>query len=80
MMEMIYLGGTDLLTKYKHHLFSSHKLLQYADTIQQAGTVLNNSWGFVDGTVGPVYWPMTNTSKLSTVGINGSFLTLCLMD
>lgn len=39
---------------------SPPKLLQYAEAIEQAGAALNNCWGFVDGTVRPVYRPNEN--------------------
>ena len=50
MVEMIYV-------RWRHLLTQPHKLLQYADAIEKAGAVVDNCWGFVDGTVRPVCRP-----------------------
>ena len=64
MVDLIYNQWHHLLTTYTHNLLSPANLVRYADVVHRFGAVLNNCWGFIDGTVRPVCRPGVNQRVL----------------
>ena len=46
-----------LLTSLNQSWLSTHQLQEFADAIHRKGAPLSDCWGFIDGTVRPIYRP-----------------------
>ena len=44
-----------LLTHLNQSWLSTHQLQEFADAVNHKGAPLSNCWGFIDGTVKPIY-------------------------
>ena len=59
-LDWIYNEHGHHLTNFNQPFLSRASLRTYADAIHQKGPALNNCWGFVDGTVSPIFRPLQN--------------------
>lgn len=59
-METVHRLHHRCFTTWNHTLMSPHLLQTYADAIRRKGSALLNCFGFIDGTVRPIYRPEEN--------------------
>ena len=59
-MKWIYTEDGHQLIDFNQPFLSGASLRTYADAFHQKGAALNNYWGFIDDTVGPIYRPLQN--------------------
>ena len=59
-IDRIFNEHGHLVRQWNRRLLSHNHLQEYADAIADKGAALQNCFGFVDGTVRPIFRPMHN--------------------
>ena len=56
-LDYIYENHGHLITQWNRNILNPRALQSYADSISRKGALLNNCFGFIDGTVRPISRP-----------------------
>ena len=67
-LNFLYLNWSHLLTSFQQNWLSQQNLDNFANIVHNHGAPLDNCWGFIDGTVRPIYSP-THNRELFTMAI-----------
>ena len=71
MIDFVYNVNGNRVLNWNHEVLSPVNLQTNVDTVTARGAPLPNCFGFIDGTVRPLYQDLENISDFFTMGIKG---------